>query len=71
MSGATPRGERFQREALAHALRYRCPHCIHMIPGDGACSLKYPNHMMRTPDLRCQDESGNWIFCKYFELDGT
>jgi len=27
--------------------------------------------MMLTPDLRCMDDAGRWIFCKYFELDGT
>jgi len=68
---ADARDDRFRREALALALRYRCPHCVHAVPGDGACSMGYPNHMMRVPDLRCRDEAERWIFCKYFELDGT
>ncbi len=71
MIAAQSREDRFRREALESAFRFRCPHCVHMIPDAGDCSLGYPNHMMRTPDLRCMDDKGRWIFCKYFELDGT
>ena len=69
MIGNTARDTRFRREALAQGLRWRCPHCVHEIPGDRGCSLGYPNGMMRTPDLRCRDEDGRWVFCKTFELD--
>jgi hypothetical protein len=61
----------FRREALVHALRFRCQHCVHVVPDEGRCSLGYPNDMMTTPDLRCMDDAGRWIFCKYFELEGT
>lgn len=71
MTTDAARAVRFRQEALVLSLRYRCPHCVHVIPGDGACSLRYPNEMMRTPDVRCRDEAGRWIFCKTFELDGT
>ncbi len=71
MTESAAREVRFRRETLAHGFRYRCAYCTHAVHGDGRCSLGYPNHMMRTPDLRCRDDGGRWIFCKYFELDGT
>ena len=61
----------FRREALTHGFRFRCTHCSHVDPEVGCCSLGYPNQMMHTPDLRCRDDAGRWLFCKCFELDGT
>jgi len=69
--GDAARRDLFRRESLERSFRFRCAHCVHVVPGDRACSLGYPNHMMYTPDLRCRDEAGRWIFCKTFELDGT
>lgn len=63
--------ERFRREAVAFGLCWRCDHCVHQVSEDGACSLGYPNQMLRTPHLECRAPRGGWTFCKYFELEGT
>ncbi|MFH1532556.1 MAG: hypothetical protein ABIK09_17670 [Pseudomonadota bacterium] len=65
------REDRFCRESVGGSFRFRCAHCVHVVQGRGTCSMAYPNHMMCTPDLRCRDDAGRWIFCKCFELDGT
>jgi hypothetical protein len=62
--------EQFRREALALGFRYRCRDCGHRDPAGESFSLGYPNGMLRDPRLRSVDESGRFVFCKYFELDG-
>jgi len=58
----------FVRETEEFSLIYRCQRCIHVIPTSGACSLRYPNHMLAEGPVRALDESGRFVFCKDFEL---
>lgn len=62
--------ERFRRESLQLDHRYRCHDCGHRDPAGQACTLGYPNAMLRKPGIRSVDEAGRFVFCKYFELDG-
>ena len=60
--------ERFRVEAGRYGLRYRCQDCVHVRPRDLSCVLGYPNGMLATGPVRALDGSGEYVFCKDFEL---
>ena len=57
----------FREEARAFGLRFRCAACAHVVPTTRACSMGYPNGMMRGA-LVGLDAGGQPVACKYFEL---
>lgn len=68
MSAELARREaRFSQEREAFALRFRCAACAHVISETGACSMGYPNRLLRGPVIGVQPD-GLPVTCKYFEL---
>ena len=59
---------RFREEVMAFQLRYRCADCIHVVAGEGTCSLTYPNESLIAPEDCAREPSGQLVFCKDFEL---
>jgi hypothetical protein len=59
--------DRFREERTRFRLSYRCPDCVHVVPGTRACSLEYPNRNLLESEHFLQ-EDGNFVFCKYFEV---
>jgi hypothetical protein len=61
------REERFRAERTLFALRYRCAACAHVDVESRACSMGYPNAMLRGPKIGLLPD-GLPVTCKYFEL---
>ena len=61
--------QQFRAEAETYALEYRCGACIHVHPGNGGCSLSYPNEVLTHGEVRALDDDGQFVFCKDWELD--
>ena len=59
--------EEFRRERERFRLAYRCPDCVHVVPGELRCSLGYPNRTLLVAD-EYLEEGGQFVFCKYFEV---
>lgn len=61
-------GSDFMQEVKKFNMKFRCTDCIHSIPPSNECSLEFPNDEL----LKIHhyiSESGEFIFCKYFELE--
>lgn len=56
----------FAVEVARFGLRFRCAACAHVVPSTRACSMGYPNAMLRGPFAA--REGSNPVICKYFEL---
>lgn len=59
--------EDFRREVEIFNLKFRCTDCAHADREDLSCTFEYPNEELLTSD-EFLDNSGEFIFCKYFEL---
>lgn len=55
----------FTDEVARFALRFQCEACAHVVPSTRACSMAYPNAMLRGELVRMP------VVCKYFELGET
>ncbi|MFT7580172.1 MAG: hypothetical protein ACI9MR_001839 [Myxococcota bacterium] len=58
----------FAAETSRFGFAYRCVSCVHVVPSSGACSLGYPNTLLRDADSPVISSDGRLAFCKYFEL---
>ncbi len=63
---------RFRRERDAFRLRFRCADCVHARSratpeAPPVCTLGYPNDTLMAADSFLE-RSGQFVFCKYFEL---
>ncbi len=58
---------RFVEQVERYDLRFRCEDCVHVVPDRVACSLEWPNPLLKG-SLRAISDDGRLVFCKFFEL---
>ena len=63
------RRARFVDQARSVALCYRCMDCVHFDAPRNGCSLSYPAGIMLDAATGPFTATGDWIFCKYWELN--
>ena len=63
--------ESFRSQAAQWSLRWRCEHCVYVLPSDGTCSLHWPNEALQQSDPDVLDQDDVPIFCKAYEDNGT
>ena len=66
-----PVNARFRAERDRWDLRYRCEDCEHYDPDRDRCSQGWPKEHFGDGPHRCRDEQGAFVFCKYFEVNGS
>ncbi|GMV41504.1 MAG: hypothetical protein AMXMBFR64_32200 [Myxococcales bacterium] len=66
-----PVNTRFRLERDRYDLRYRCEDCEHYDPVGDRCSQGWPKEHFGDGPHRCRDADGAFVFCKYFELNGS
>lgn len=59
--------KRFKLEREKYRLVYRCNDCVHHVAGTDKCSMDFPNQVLLESE-RYLEESGQFVFCKYFEV---
>ncbi len=62
--------ERFRHDVQTFGLCYRCRDCAHLAPVAERCSLGYPRLRLgeaQGPEIGIE-ATGEYVFCKYFEL---
>ena len=59
---------RFKEERARFRLLYRCQDCVYHVPGTNECSMGFPNKTLLESE-RYLEESGQFVFCKYFEVN--
>ncbi len=59
--------DRFKEERAKYNLLYRCQDCVHHVPGTSRCSMDFPNKVLLESE-KFLEESGEFVFCKYFEV---
>ncbi len=61
----------FRREIVDRDLKFRCHDCAHADKSRDKCSMGYPSDVLYSQTVRIKSPDGQYIFCKYFELEGS
>jgi hypothetical protein len=64
-----PRRQRFLEQERGYHLQYRCEVCTHFDPQEGKCSLSFPAGLILNVTDGPFAPNGDWIFCKYWDLN--